>query len=67
MNLEYLIIPGVVVVGLGGGLFLIKETRKYRLRRDKAKAIQLHQELSELRKTIEEIDDATFSAQGDVP
>ncbi|ADE12300.1 hypothetical protein [Sideroxydans lithotrophicus] len=67
MNFEYLIIPGVVIVGLGGGLFLIKESRKYRLRRDKAKAIQLHQELSSLRKAMEEADDGLLSAQADIP
>jgi hypothetical protein len=60
MNLDHLaIIVPFGIVGLAGGLLLIKETRRFRLRRDKARANQLHQELSELRKAMEGANEGT--------
>ncbi len=50
MDLIYLILP----VALIGSMYSIKEVRRLRLRRDKAKAIQLHQEMCTLRKAMEQ-------------
>jgi len=63
MNIRYpiiLLVGIIVVVGIAGGLFMIKEARRFGLRRDKAKAIQLHREMRKLRKTIKEVDDGTL-------
>jgi len=67
MNIRYpiILLVGVVgVVGIAGGLFMIKEARRYGLRRDKAKAIQLHREMRKLRKAIKEVEGAALP-QGD--
>jgi hypothetical protein len=54
MNIDHLvIIVPFGVVGIAVGLLLIKHARRFRLRRDKARASQIHQELCELRKAIE--------------
>ncbi len=66
MNIERLIILPIGFVVLAGSLFAIKEARRYRLRRDKAKAIQLHREMRKLRKAIKEVDNRPAWAQGDV-
>ena len=51
MHIEYLII---LPVGLAGSLFAIRQARRYRLRRDKAKAIHLHREMRALKKAIKQ-------------
>ena len=59
MNIRYpiILLVGVVgVVGIAGGLLIIKEARRYGLRRDKAKAIQLHREMRKLKKAIKEVE-----------
>jgi len=66
MNIERLIILPIGIVVLAGSLFVIKEARRYRLRRDKAKAIQLHREMRKLRKAIKEVDNRPAWTQGDV-
>ena len=50
MDIVYLILP----VALVGSMFLIKTVRRLRLRRDKAKAIQLHREMRTPRKAMKE-------------
>ena len=54
MNSVYLYLI-ILPVGLAGSLLLIKEVRRYRLRRAKAKAIQLHREMRALRKTMQQV------------
>ena len=66
MNIDRLIILPIGFVGLAGGLFMIKTARRYRLRRDKAKAIQLHRELRRLKKAIKEVDNGLDWPQADV-
>ncbi len=66
MNIERLIVLPIGFVVLAGSLFVIKEARRYRLRRDKAKAIQLHREMRKLKKAIRELDNRLVWPQGDV-
>lgn len=54
MNTVYLYLI-VLPVALAGSLLLIKVVRRYRLRRSKAKAIQLHREMRALRKTMQQV------------
>lgn len=66
MNFERLIILPIGFVALAGGLFVIKAARRYRLRRDKAKAIKLHREMRKLRKAINEVDNGLARPRVDV-
>ena len=54
MNTVYLNLI-VLPVALAGSLLLINQVRRYRLRRAKAKAIQLHREMRALRKTMQQV------------
>lgn len=45
----------VLPAALAGSLLLINLVRRYRLRRSKAKAIQLHREMRALRKTLQQV------------